>query len=125
MPGIGDLAKAVKSELDARYAQSAKHVAHSMSDKLIGEIVSSVFDKIHQFTDGGQVVSIQGHGNYRVMPRKATTARNPRTGARFKVPASKRFKFTTSKTRKDELNGRLPAPTPAKVAKAAKAAAKP
>ena len=56
-------------------------------------------------THGKEVVSLPSFGNFRVMDRKATKARNPQTGAQFDVAASKRMKFTASKTLRAFLNG--------------------
>lgn len=91
MPGIGDLAK------DAGVHPSK---------------VRAVFDALVSRVHTGQVVSIQGLGNFRVTDRKATKARNPQTGEQFDVPESKRLKFTASKTLKEKLNPHMAKDTP-------------
>ena len=45
-----------------------------------------------------------GFGNFVVADRKATTARNPRTGETIDVPASKAPKFKAGKALKDAVN---------------------
>jgi len=103
MPGIGDLAK-----------DSGMHTPQ----------VKAVFDALVARVKSGQVVSIQGLGNFRVADRKATKARNPQTGEQFDVPETKRLKFTASKTLKETLNAHV-APRGAAKAKAPKAAPTP
>lgn len=96
MAGIGDL------------AQDATEILKSADPNAKGRITSQdvklVFDAVKARVKAGEVVSIQGLGNFRLADRKATTARNPKTGETFPVPASKRMKFTASKTLKEELN---------------------
>ena len=56
-------------------------------------------------TARGQEVRLPGFGNFKVADRKATTARNPRTGETVDVPASKVAKFAPAKGLKEALNG--------------------
>lgn len=74
--------------------------------KLSNSDVKAVLAIIKQRLKAGEVISLQGFGNIRIDTRKATNARNPRTGERFDVPESLRVRFTASKTLKDEINGR-------------------
>lgn len=100
MPGIGDLAK------DAGIKP---------------EQVKAVFKALTGRCMKGEVVSIQELGSFRVTDRKATTARNPRTGAKLDVPAQKRLKFQASKTLRGSLNTAKVAPPEAPAAAPAKA----
>lgn len=83
MPGIGDLAR------DARIKPAEA-----------GEVFKALVDRVKR----GEIVSIQGLGNFRMQTRRATKARNPQTGEQFDVPETKRLKFTASKSLKETLN---------------------
>lgn len=83
MAGIGDLAK------DTNLKPSQ---------------VKDVFAALVNRIASGDVVSVQGLGNFRVVDRKATRARNPQTGEQFDVAATKRARFTASRTLKEKLN---------------------
>ena len=49
-------------------------------------------------------VRLVGFGTFGVSKRKATTGRNPRTGATIKIPASNQPKFKAGKALKDMIN---------------------
>ncbi|MBQ7185314.1 MAG: HU family DNA-binding protein [Alphaproteobacteria bacterium] len=49
-------------------------------------------------------VRFVGFGTFTTAKRKATTGRNPRTGAAIKIPASIQPKFKPGKALKDALN---------------------
>jgi DNA-binding protein HU-beta len=66
--------------------------------------VDAVFDSITATLKGGDDVRLTGFGTFAVSERKATTGRNPATGAQIKIPASKQAKFRPGKTLKDTLN---------------------
>lgn len=69
-----------------------------------GDAVEAVFDTITGVLKGGDEVRLLGFGNFVVANRKATTARNPQTGAIVNVPASKAPKFKPGKALKDAVN---------------------
>ena len=69
-----------------------------------GEAVEAVFGSITKTLSGGNDVKLLGFGNFVVAQRKATTARNPRTGETINVPASKAPKFKAGKALKDAVN---------------------
>ncbi|MBI3454122.1 MAG: HU family DNA-binding protein, partial [Rhodospirillales bacterium] len=52
----------------------------------------------------GQEVRLVGFGTFSVSQRKASTGRNPRTGAEIAIPASKQPKFKAGKALKDAVN---------------------
>lgn len=80
--------------------------------------VRALFDALVNRVKTGQVVSIQGLGNFRVTDRKATKARNPQTGEQFDVPETKRLKFQASRTLKDKLNPHMIKDVPPKAEEA-------
>ena len=62
----------------------------------------------------GDKVTLTGFLSVERVARKATTARNPQTGATVKVPAKKVPKVTVGATLKKVVNGDAPAPKLAK-----------
>ncbi|MGV3278061.1 HU family DNA-binding protein [Rickettsiales bacterium LUAb2] len=50
-------------------------------------------------------VNLIGFGSFSVSSRKATEGRNPRTGEKIKIAASKQPRFKPGKTLKDAING--------------------
>jgi DNA-binding protein HU-beta len=87
-----DLVAAVAAD-----AQLSKDKAAVAVEAVIKHIQSALLD--------GSEVRLPGFGNFKVMDRKETTARNPRTGETVKVPASKVAKFSPAKGLKEALNG--------------------
>jgi DNA-binding protein HU-beta len=66
--------------------------------------VESVFDTITATLASGGEVRLVGFGTFSVARRKASTGRNPRTGAPMKIPASSQPKFKAGKGLKDAVN---------------------
>jgi nucleoid DNA-binding protein len=52
----------------------------------------------------GDGVQLVGFGSFSIVERKATTGRNPQTGAEIKIPASKKVKFSAGKQLKEAVN---------------------
>jgi len=69
-----------------------------------GEAVEAVLNTVTEALSAGDEVRILGFGNFAVSQRKATTARNPRTGETVNVPASKAPKFKAGKALKEAVN---------------------
>ena len=66
--------------------------------------VEGVFDTITGSLSRGDEVRLVGFGTFSVARRKASTGRNPRTGATIQIPASKQPKFKAGKGLKDAVN---------------------
>ena len=64
-------------------------------------VVDAVFDAIMKSVKKGEDVSVAGFGKFSLKHSKAREARNPKTGATVKVPASKKAKFTVAKAFKE------------------------
>ena len=77
-----------KNDLVASVADSA-----SMSKAEAGKAVEAVFDSISSSLKSGGEVRLVGFGTFSVANRKASEGRNPRTGERIHIPASKQPKF--------------------------------
>jgi len=67
--------------------------------------VESVFDQVTKTLQGGDEVRIVGFGTFSVSQRAASEGRNPRTGEKIQIPASKQPKFKAGKGLKDAVNG--------------------
>jgi DNA-binding protein HU-beta len=68
------------------------------------DAIDAALDVITSALKSGDEVRLLGFGNFVVADRKATTARNPQTGATVNVPASKAPKFKPGKALKDAVN---------------------
>ena len=86
-----DLVSKVSDETGLSKSDSAKAV-----DSVI-EIITS------ELKSGGDV-RLVGFGTFLVTKRKATTGRNPQTGAEIKIPAANVPKFRAGKSLKESLN---------------------
>ena len=88
-----------KRELVSAVAQSAglsKTDAEKAVDGVIGTISGAL--------KSGEDVRLVGFCTFSVTKRKATTGRNPRTGAAIQIPASNQPKFKPGKALKDAVN---------------------
>lgn len=66
--------------------------------------VDCVFDAITEAMQRGDEVRLVGFGTFTVTTRRASEGRNPRTGERIQIPASKQPKFRAGKGLKDAVN---------------------
>ena len=66
--------------------------------------VDAVFDEISSALGNGSDVRVVGFGTFSVATRKASEGRNPRTGDRIQIPASRQPKFKAGKALKDAVN---------------------
>tara|TARA_B100000212_G_scaffold185741_1_gene140177 strand:- start:249 stop:494 length:246 start_codon:yes stop_codon:yes gene_type:complete len=66
--------------------------------------VDSVLDTITNTLKSGGDVRLVGFGTFLVSKRKATTGRNPQTGAAINIPAANVPKFRPGKALKESLN---------------------
>ena len=88
-----------KNDLVAAVASST-----GLSKSDAAKAVDAVFDSITSSLKSGGEVRLVGFGTFSVANRKATTGRNPRTGATIQIPASKQPKFKAGKGLKDAVN---------------------
>ena len=88
-----------KNELIAQVADTT-----SMTKTDAAKAVDSVFASIEGALQGGTEVRLTGFGTFSVTQRKATTGRNPRTGASIQIPASKQPKFRPGKNLREAVN---------------------
>jgi DNA-binding protein HU-beta len=65
--------------------------------------VDAVFESITGELKKGSEVRLVGFGTFAVTPRAASEGRNPRTGEKIQIPASKLPKFRAGKQLKDAV----------------------
>jgi len=88
-----------KNDLVAAVADSA-----GLSKADATKAVDSVFDTITDALKQGDEIRLVGFGTFAVTDRAATEGRNPRTGEKIAIPASRQPKFKPGKGLKDALN---------------------
>jgi len=66
--------------------------------------VDAVFDSIAASLKQGDEVRLVGFGTFTVSTRAASEGRNPRTGEKIQIAASKQPKFKAGKGLKDAVN---------------------
>lgn len=88
-----------KAELVAKVAKDAE-----ISKKSASAAVDSVIDGIKEAVKNGNPVTLIGFGTFKLTQRAAREGRNPRTGKKIKIPASKAVKFSTGKAFKEMVN---------------------
>jgi DNA-binding protein HU-beta len=88
-----------KNELITKVADSS-----GLSKTDAGSAVDSVIESIVGALKAGDDVRLVGFGTFSVSDRAASEGRNPRTGEKINIPASKQPKFKAGKGLKDSLN---------------------
>ena len=89
-----------KNELIASVASSA-----GLSKADASKAVDGVFDSIESALANGGEVRLIGFGTFSVANRAASMGRNPRTGERIHIAASRQPKFRAGKALKGAVNG--------------------
>ena len=69
-----------------------------------GKAVDAVFEAIADALKDGGEVRLVGFGTFSVASRAESEGRNPRTGEKIKIAASKQAKFKPGKGLRDSLN---------------------
>jgi len=75
-----------------------------ISKKSSGEAINSVFENIASTLEKGDTISLPGFGSFKVVDRPAREGRNPATGEKIQIAASKAVKFTPGAGLKDRVN---------------------
>ncbi len=88
-----------KNDLVAHVAEGA-----GLSKADAAKAVDAIFDGITAALKAGDEVRLVGFGTFLVSSREASEGRNPRTGAKIAIPASKQPKFKAGKGLKDSVN---------------------
>lgn len=73
------------------------------SKKEASDCLEAILDNITKALTKGEEVKLTGFGAFSVSKRKARTGRNPRTGAKIQIAATKIPKFKAGKTLKEAV----------------------
>ncbi len=90
-----------KQDLISQIAQEA-----DISKQKAGVALDATLEAIRNSLKDGDDVRLIGFGTFSVAERAATEGRNPRTGEKIKIPASKQPKFKPGKELKEAVNGK-------------------
>lgn len=71
--------------------------------KAAREAVDNMFTLFAETLATGESIAYAGFGTLSVIEKKATTARNPKTGETLEVPAKKAVKFKAGKNLKESV----------------------
>ena len=88
-----------KNELISKVADDT-----DLSKSDAAKAVDSIFDSITGELKSGGDIRLVGFGTFLVTKRKATTGRNPQTGAAIDIPAANVPKFRAGKALKEAVN---------------------
>jgi len=87
-----------KAEVVAKVASEAG-ITKSMAEKAVDGFVSAVSDALAT----GDKITLVGFGTFSVGERSQREGRNPRTGEKITIPASKVVKFKAGKTLSEKV----------------------
>jgi len=87
-----------KAELISKIA-SADVITKSQAEKGLSGFITAVSEAMA----AGDKVTLVGFGTFSVMERAKRVGRNPRTGKKIKIPASKYVKFKAGKTLSEKV----------------------
>jgi DNA-binding protein HU-beta len=73
----------------------------AQADAAVNAAIAAIADALA----AGEKVQIAGFGSFEVKERAARDGKNPRTGEKIQIAASKTAAFSASKSLKDRLNG--------------------
>jgi len=88
-----------KTELVAAIAEQAE-LSKKDSEKALKAFIDVVSDELKK----GEKIQLVGFGTFEVIERAAREGRNPLTGEKMKIQASKAPKFKAGKALKDAVN---------------------
>ena len=88
------------TELVAKLAE-----AHGVSKAQAKSIVDDILKDIVDAATSGAEVSLPGFGKFKVKATPEREGRNPASGEKIKIAASKKLTFSSAKSVKDVLNG--------------------
>jgi integration host factor subunit beta len=88
-----------KAELVDEVARSTQ-----LTKKHAEIIVNTVFDSIVDSLKAGEKIELRGFGSFRIRHRRPRIGRNPKTGAKVKVPAKRIPYFKPGKDLREMLN---------------------
>ena len=87
-----------KAELVEKIAKVAE-----ISNAAAGKAINAFIDEIKKSLKKGNKVTLVGFGTFSIAKRKARKGRNPRTGEKMTIKASKTPKFKAGKALKEAI----------------------
>jgi DNA-binding protein HU-beta len=88
-----------KEELVAFVSEKA-----DITRKSAGEAVNAILEGITSALEKGDSISLTGFGSFKAVKRAAREGRNPSTGEKIQIPASRGVKFTPGAVLKERVN---------------------
>ena len=88
-----------KEELITFVSESA-----DITKKSAGDAINATIEGITSALEKGDSISLIGFGSFKVVKRAAREGRNPSTGEKMQIPASKGVKFTPGAGLKERVN---------------------
>ncbi|MGR3279459.1 HU family DNA-binding protein [Acaryochloris marina NIES-2412] len=76
-----------------------------VTKKQADAILSALTDTIIETVSSGEKVILVGFGSFEARDRKARDGRNPQTGKKLKIPATRVPAFSAGKVFKEKVNG--------------------
>lgn len=102
---------ATKSKAPAKPKQHTKaEFLKAVSDKTsmtqtdLDKALGGILGQIKNILAKGESIAFLGFGKFEVSERAARDGRNPQTGEKLKIPASKAVKFSSGKDLKEAVN---------------------
>lgn len=92
--------KVIKKELIRTVKEVSGVDTLKTAESVINAMLKTIMDELKK----GEDVTILGFGSFRISNRKAKEGRNPKTGEKIKIKASKLPVFKASKTFKEYVN---------------------
>jgi DNA-binding protein HU-beta len=96
------------SELAARVAE-----AHDISKAKAKTLIDAFLNELMAEAANGVEVALPGFGKFKVKATPEREGRNPASGEKITIPASRKLTFAPAKAIKDALNGATPPKLPA------------
>ncbi len=87
-------------------AEIANRIAnsHDLNRSKVRAIIDDLLKTIADSVKQGDEVSLPGFGKFKLSQRTAREGRNPRTGSKMCIAASKKLRFSAAKALKDRMN---------------------
>ncbi|MEO1252561.1 MAG: HU family DNA-binding protein [Pseudomonadota bacterium] len=95
--------KALPDTLTYKHLAAELSEAHELPKKQVEELLSDYVDRIGGYLKKGKKLRIAGLGILQVRHRAARWGRNPATGERIKIKASKKVAFRVAKDLKERV----------------------
>lgn len=92
-----------KGELVDAITSKAAEKGFSVNKKTADEVLSATLEVIIEAVASGDKVTLVGFGSFEPRERKAREGRNPKTGEKMEIPATRVPAFSAGKVFKDRV----------------------